>query len=107
MATLPDDVFRFLSLCAPPPGSAAVAQQLPSALASVPSFDEHATAAEEHGMEPLVLAHVERTDLAVPAAFRDRLRARRMQHAHAASVRARVVADVAGAMAQAGVPFLV
>ena len=58
-------------------------------------------------MEPLVLAHIERTGLAVPAAFRDRLRARRMQHAHAAAVRARVVADVAGAMAQAGVPFLV
>ena len=105
--TLSDGTFRFLSLCALPPGSAAVAQHLPSALAAVPSFDELATAAEQHGLEPLVLAHVERTGLAVPAAFRDRLRARRTQHAHAAAVRARVVADVAGAMAQAEVPFLV
>ena len=58
-------------------------------------------------MEPLVLAHIERTGLAVPAAFRDRLRARRTQHAHAAAVRARVVAEVASAMAQERVPFLV
>ena len=107
MATLSDGAFRFLSLCAQPPGSAAVAQRLPSALSAVPSFDELATAAEQHGMEPLVLAHIERTGLAVPAAFRDRLRARQTQHAHAAAVRTRVVADVAGAMAQAGVPFLV
>ena len=58
-------------------------------------------------MEPLVLAHIERTGLPIPADLRDRLRARRTQHAHAAVVRARVVADVAGAMAQAEVPFLV
>ena len=68
MATLSDGAFRFLSLCAQPPGSAAVAQRLPSALSTVQSFDELATAAEQHGMEPLVLAHIERTGLAVPAA---------------------------------------
>ena len=107
MATLSDGAFRFLSLCAQPPGSAAVAQRLPSALSAVPSFDELATAAEQHGMEPLVLAHIERTGLAIPADLRARLRARRTQHAHAAAVRTRVVADVACAMAQAGVPFLV
>ena len=39
MATLSDGAFQFLSLCATPPGSAAVAQ-LPPALASVTSFDE-------------------------------------------------------------------
>ena len=107
MATLSDGAFRFLSLCAQPPGSAAVAQRLPSALSAVPSFDELAIAAEQHGMEPLVLAHIERTGLAIPADLRARLRARQTQHAHAAAVRARVVADVAGAMAQADVPFLV
>ncbi len=67
MATLSDGAFRFLSLCAQRPGSAAVAQRLPSALSAVPSFDELATAAEQHGMEPLVLAHIERTGLAIPA----------------------------------------
>ena len=107
MATLSDGAFRFLSLCAQLPGSAAVAQRLPSALSAVPSFDELATAAEQHGMEPLVLAHIERTGLAIPADLRARLRARRTQHAHAAAVRTRVIADVACAMAQAGVPFLV
>ena len=95
MATLSDGAFRFLSLCAQRPGSAAVAQRLSSALSTVPSLDELAIAAEQHGMEPLVLAHIERTGLAIPAELRARLRARRTQHAHAAAVRTRVVADVA------------
>ena len=107
MATLSDGAFRFLSLCAQPPGSAAVAQRLPSALSAVPSFDELATAAEQHGMEPLVLAHIGQTGLVIPTDFRARIWGRGMQHAHAGAVRARVVADVGCAMAQAGVPFLV
>jgi hypothetical protein len=107
MATLSDGAFRFLSLCAQPPGSVAVAERLPSALATIPSFDELAIAAEQHGLEPLVLAHIEQTGLAIPADLGARLRARRTQHAHAAAVRARVVAEVGCAMAQARVPFLV
>src|SRR6478609_2208253 len=107
MTTLSDGAFRFLSLSTLRPGSAAVASGLPSALAAVPSVDQLAYAAEQHGLEALVLAHLERVGLDVPAAFRDRLRARRTQHAHAAAVRTRVTADVAGAMAQAGIPFLV
>ena len=107
MATLSDGAFQFLSLCAQRPESASVAQRLSTALSGVSSFAELATAAEQHGMEPLVLAHVERTSLAIPADLRARLRARRTQHAHAAAVRTRVVADVASALAQAGVPVLV
>lgn len=104
---LSEGTFRFLSLCAQRPGSASAAQRLSTALATVASFDELATAAEQHGMEPLVLAHIERTTLAIPDEFRARLSARRMQHAHAAAVRTRIIAEVARAMAQAGVPFLV
>ena len=107
MATLSDGAFRFLSLCAQRPGSASVAERLPSALSAVPSFDELAIAAEHHGLEPLVLAHVERTGLEIPDDLRARLSARRTQHAHAAAVRTRVIEDVSHAMAQAGVPFLV
>ena len=107
MGTLPGGVFRFLALCAAPPGSPSVAQHLSTALSDVPSIDALAIAAEQHGMDPLVLAHIERTGLAVPAKLRARLRARQTQHAHAAAVRARVVGDVACAMAQAEVPFLV
>src|SRR5580765_8348433 len=107
MATLSDGAFRFLSLCTQRPGSPAVVHRLSSVLATVPSFDELVTAAEQHGMEPLVLAHIERTGLATPADIHARLRARRTQHAHAASIRARVMADVARAMAQERVPFLV
>jgi hypothetical protein len=104
---LSDGAFRFLSLCALPPGASAVAQRLPDALSAVPAFDELAISAERHGMEPLVLAHIARTGLAIPDDLRARLRARQTQHAHAAAVRTRVVADVAFAMAQARVPFLV
>ena len=107
MGTLSDGVFRFLSLCAAPPGSVAVAQRLSTALSAVSSSDALLTAAEQNGMEPLVLAHVERTALAIPADLRARLRARQTQHAHAAAVRGRVVADVVCAMVQTGVPFLV
>ena len=107
MVMLSDGAFRFLSLCAQRPGSPAVAQRLPSALSGVRSLDELAAAAEQHGLEPLVLAHVERAGLAISAEVRDRLRARRTQHAHAAAVRSRVVADVASVLAGAEVPFLV
>ena len=107
MPTLSDGAFRFLSLCALPPGSSTVAQRLPAALSAVPSFDELAIAGEQHGMEPLVLAHSARAGPAIPSDFRARLRARQTQHAHAAAVRTRVVADVASALAQATVPFLV
>ena len=107
MATLSDGTFGFLSLCAQRPGAASVVQQLPSALSAVPSFDELAVAAEYHGMEPLVLAHIERTGLAIPDALRARLSARWTQHAHAAAVRTRILEDVSIAMTQAGVPFLV
>jgi hypothetical protein len=107
MATLSDGAFHFLSLCAQRPGSASVAERLPSALSAVPSFEELAIAAEHHGMEPLVLAHIERTGLAIPGDFRTRLLARRTQHAHAGAVRTRVVEDVGCAMAQADVPLLV
>src|SRR3954451_2652105 len=107
MATLSDSAFRFLSLCALPPGSVAAAQRLPSALSAVTSFDELATAAEQHGLDPLVLAHIERTGLAIPEDIRARLRARTTQHAHAAAVRGRVLANVRRAMAQATEPVLV
>ena len=107
MATLSEGVFQFFSLCAQRPGSASVAERLPLALSSVRSFDELAIAAEQHGMEPLVLAHIERAGLAIPDDLRARLHARRIQHAHAGAVRTPVVADVAKAMSQAGVPLLV
>src|SRR5262245_35340002 len=104
---LSDGTFRFLSLCTQRPGSVAVGRHLPPALSAVPSFGELVDAAEQHGIEPLVLAHIERTGLAIPADLRARLRARQTQHAHAGAVRARVIADVVCAMAQAGVPLLV
>jgi hypothetical protein len=99
--------FRCLSLCAQRPGSAVVTQRLRAALAALPSAHELADAAEQHGLEPLVLAHVRAADVVLPPHIRDRLQARQVQHAHAAAVRTRVIGDVARAMEQARVPLLV
>src|SRR5580704_12946003 len=107
MTTLSDSVFRLLSVCLQRPGAVVVGQQLPTALAAVPSLAEFLDAAEQHGLEPLAFAHITRAGLTIPSGFNDRLRARQVQHAHAAAVRARMFAGVARAMAQARVPFLV
>jgi hypothetical protein len=107
MATLSDGMFRLLSLCLQRPGAVAVGQQLPAALAAVPSLAELVDGAEQHGLEPLVFAHLTRAGLTIPSVYHDRLRARQVQHAHAAAVRARMVAGVARAMAEVRVPFLV
>src|SRR4029453_4726832 len=48
MATLSDGAFRFLSLCAHWPGSAAFAQRLSTALSAVSSFGELVTPGEQH-----------------------------------------------------------
>ena len=107
MTTLSDGEFRLLSVCLQRPGAVVVGQQLPTALAAVPSLAEFLDAAEQHGLEPLVFAHITRAGLAIPSASHDRLRARQVQHAHAAAVRASMFTSVACAMAQARVPFLV
>ena len=108
MATLSDYAFRFLSLCAQLPGSAAIAQRLPSALSAVLSFDELATAAEQHGMEPLVLgAHraVGSGRFPQPSVIAS-ARGGRSTRTRQQSGRG-VISEVGCAMAQAGVPFLV
>ena len=59
--TLSDDGFRFLSLCASPPGSSAVAPRLPSALVSVPSPDAGSSAALVAIALPFVVAMTARS----------------------------------------------
>jgi hypothetical protein len=107
MTTLSDGEFRLLSVCLQRPGAVVVGRQLPTALAAVPSLAEFLDAAEQHGLEPLVFAHITRAGLTIPSDSHDRLRARQVQHAHAAAVRASMFTSVACAMAQARVPFLV
>lgn len=80
---------------------------LRAALTAVPSLHELADSAEQHGLDPLVLAHLQAAELTIPPDIRDRLRARQIQHAHAATVRARVIGEIARALDSAGVPLLV
>lgn len=105
--TLSGAAFRCLSFCAQPPGSPVATARLPAALSAVPSLHDLVDAAEQHGLEPLVLAHIRAAGFSVPSDIYDRLQARQVQHAHAAAVRTRVVGDVGRAMAQARVPLLV
>lgn len=80
MATLSHGAFRFLSLCALPPGSAA--SHSGSRLSR--QSNELMIAAEQHGVEALVLAHIERTGLAIPADLRSTPR-QADAHAHGGS----------------------
>jgi len=69
-------------------------------------WDDLAQGAEDHGLEPLVLARFQDAGVAMPAPIVDRLRVRRMQHAHAHAVRTRVVGELARAFDAASIPFL-
>jgi hypothetical protein len=103
---LSNTTFRALALCAGLPGNPAVKERLRSEAAGLPSWDDLAQAAEDHGLEPLVLAHFRNAGIAIPADIGDRLRARWMQHAHAHAVRTRVVCELARVFAAASIPFL-
>jgi hypothetical protein len=103
----PLSTFRLLALCASPPGGSLVADRLRAAVTPSTAWDDLAQQAEEHGLEPLLSAHLRDAAIAPPVAVADRLRARTMQHAHACAVRTRVMADVARMLQGAGVQYLV
>lgn len=102
-----DRVYRVLALCTQRPGNHGVVAALPAALAAIEPRIDLVQCAEEHGLAPLMLAHVRAAKVAAPADVNVALFARQVQHARAAAVRARVVGDVVGLLARAGVPALV
>lgn len=105
--TGPDDVFRTLALCTQRPGQGLVDARLSAAAADLFSH-ELLTAAEHHGLDTLLFAHVRASGLTpADAGALDRLRARHVQQSHACAVRQRVMADVLNAMDRAGVRLLV
>jgi hypothetical protein len=99
-------VYRILALCAGTPGSPALTARLRREAASLSAWDDLAQGAEDHGLEPLVLARFRDAGVTMPAAFGDRLRIRRLQHAHAYAVRTRVVLELGRALDAASIPFL-
>jgi hypothetical protein len=98
--------FRALALCAGLPGTPALKERLRREAAGLPSWDDLAQGAEDHGLEPLVLAHFRDAGVGVPAHLADRLRTRWMQHAHAHAIRTRVIQEFGRVLAAASIPFL-
>jgi len=98
--------FGVLSLCASAPGVGAPGDRLRAACSVVTDWDALLSDAEQHGLETLLLAHVRESGVELPAAVETRLKVRYLQHAHAAAVRARVLAGVLDAFEDAGIPAL-
>lgn len=103
--TISGAAFRLLGLCTQRPGQGLVDAQLSAAAAELSSH-ELLDAAEHHGLDALLFAHVRASRLAIDSRTLDRLRARHVQHSHAGAVRARVLADVLTAMDRSRVRLL-
>jgi hypothetical protein len=102
-----DSTFRCLSLCARPPGNTTESSRLCAALEAPPSWHALLDRAEAHGLEALLAAHIRAAGIQIPQPAGDRLKARLMQHAYAAAVRTRIVAEILSAFDRAGIPLLV
>lgn len=104
----PDEqIFRFLALCTQRPGHPEVVARLPAAVAAVPPGAGLVERAEQHGLAPLLLAHLREARAAVAPSVSVNLFARHVQHAHAAAVRTRLVRDAVQALTRADIPLLV
>jgi len=101
-----DAVFQSLALCTQRPGEGLVDASLSAAIAELSSH-ELVDAAEHHGLDPLLFAHLRAARTPVDPGVLDRLRTRHLQHSHACAVRARVMTDVLSAMDRSRVRLLV
>ena len=104
--TSPGESPRSLALCTQRPGEDLVERPLSAAAADL-SATGTLDAAEHHGVDALLFAHVRAARLDVGPGVLDRLRVRYLQHAHACAVRARVMSDVLDALARSRVRLLV
>jgi hypothetical protein len=102
-----DQVFRLLALCAQRPGHPQIATRLPPALAAAPPGIDLVECAAQHGLAPLLLAHIREAKAAVAPSVNVRLFAQQVDHVRAAAVRARVVREAVDALTAADVPLLV
>ena len=100
------DTFLALARFTAMPGSTAARTWTDEAARLSIDWNDLAQAAEHHGLEPLVLAHVREGGLAIPKPVLDRLRGRCAMHAHAAAVRGAVAARLHEAFDAGGIPCL-
>jgi hypothetical protein len=94
LMTVSDEAFRILALCTQRPGQGLVDGRLSVAVADLSSH-ELLDAAEHHGLDALLFAHVRVSGLtSLDSTALDRLRARHVQQSYACVVRERVMAAV-------------
>ena len=101
-----DAVLQSLALCTQRPGHGLADARLSAAIAGL-SAHELVDAAEHHGLDPLLFAHLRAARVSVDPGVLERLRARYVQQAHACGVRDRVMSDVLTAMERSHVRLLV
>lgn len=101
-----DAVMESLALCTQRPGHGLADAPLSAAVGGL-SLHGLVDAAEYHGLDPLVFAHLRAARVKVESSAFERLRARHVQHSHACAVRGRVMSDVLTAMERSHVRLLV
>lgn len=104
--TQAEQVFQFLALCAQRPGHPLVAERLPRALVELSGTD-FVEEAVQHGLAPLLLAHVRHAKAAVAPSVSVRLYAQHTYHARIAAVRRVVVGEAVSALTAANIRPLV
>ena len=102
-----EQVFQLLALCAQRPGHPQIAARLLPALAAVPSGIDLVEHAVQHGLAPLLLAHIRKAKAVVAPSVSVRLYAQHAHHVRAAALRRRVVGETVEALTEANIPLLV
>lgn len=103
------DPFTLLALCARARGHPALYEQIDRLARTLPGdrWDDVLAQAEQHGLSPLLLAHLQVAGIDLDHQIKQQLQARVLQHAHANRVRAAVLAKTLAALQSAGIPTLV
>src|SRR5579862_5174868 len=102
-----EQVFQLLALCTQRPGHPQTAARLPAALAAAPPGTDLVKHAVQHGLAPLLLAHIRQAKAVVAPSVSVRLYAQHALHVRTAAVRRRVVGETVGALTKANIPLLV
>jgi len=105
--TRSEDLFPLLALCARAQGHAAQYEQLRQRALALSSWDDVPTQAIAHGLEPLLYAHLQAAQVAIPPHVAQQLQTRTMQHAHANRVRLKALANILDTFQSAGIQTLV
>ncbi len=102
-----EQVFQLLALCAQRPGHTQITARLPPALAATPPGTDLVEQAVQHGLAPLLLAHIREAKAVVAPSVSVRLYAQHAYHVRMATVRRRVVGETVEALTEANIPLLV